>query len=56
MVTHNEYLDAIQDYCNHINGVKKHTDILERVKFINEYIKDRREHNDNSGRKGSHHS
>lgn len=39
MVTKEQYSQALKDYCDHINNVKKHDDIKDKIKLVNEYMR-----------------
>ena len=47
MVTKEEYIQALKDYCDHINNVKKIDNAMDRIKVANEYWKQ----NEKSGKR-----
>jgi hypothetical protein len=39
IITEKEYLQALNDYCEHINNVKKHDDAIDKIRLVNKYWK-----------------
>lgn len=39
IINEKEYLEALKDYCDHINNVKKHDDAMDKMRLVNKYWK-----------------
>jgi hypothetical protein len=53
MVTKEEYIQALKDYCDHINNVKKIDNAMDRIKAANEYWKQNEKSGNNTPKIGT---
>ena len=52
MVTKEKYSQALKDYCDHINKVKKIDNAMDKMKLVNKYWKQQYEKDNTKSEKG----